>query len=77
MITSCGSEKMTVKIVDSFCEGKYFASEKLKKQDLDNLDEIRAIEKYKETIDKLTQHRVINQKEYKQCQVSAKDPQQD
>lgn len=68
MITSCGSENMTVKIVDSFCEGKYFSSEKLKKKDLDNLDEIRAIKKYKETINKLTQYRVTNQKEYKQCQ---------
>ncbi len=67
MITSCGSKKMTVKIVDSFCEGKYFAPEKLKKKDLDNLDEIRANNKYKETIDKLTQYRVVNQKEYKQC----------
>ncbi|MBM5782931.1 MAG: hypothetical protein FJ368_05885 [Pelagibacterales bacterium] len=68
---------MTVKIVDSFCEGKYFASEKLKKKDLDNLDEIRANEKYKETIDKLTQYRVINQKEFKQCQNLVKNQPKD
>lgn len=67
MITSCGSKKTSVKIVDSFCEGKYYPQSQLNKFDFDNLNEIRANTKHKVTIDKLTQHLTINEKEYKQC----------
>lgn len=69
MITSCGSEKISVKIVDSFCDGKYYPQKELNKQDFDNINEIRSSNpKYKVTIDKYNRHLTINEKEYKQCQ---------
>lgn len=68
MITSCGSKKISVKIVDSFCKGKYYPQKELNKQDFDNINEIRHNPKYKVTIDKYNRHLTINEKEYKQCQ---------
>ena len=67
MLTSCGSQKISVKIVDSFCEAKYYSQNQLNKKDFVNLSEIRSNEKYKLTIDKLTQQLTINEKEFKQC----------
>lgn len=67
MITSCGSRKTSVKIVDSFCEGKYFAQTDLLKSDFDNFAEIRANEKHRESIDKLLRNLTVNEKELKQC----------
>jgi hypothetical protein len=67
MLTSCGSQKISVKIVDSFCETKYYPQNQLNKQDFVNLSEIRTNEKHKFTIDKLTQQLTINEKEFKQC----------
>lgn len=72
MLTSCGSKKISVKIVDSFCEAKYYPQTQLNKNDFNNLAEIRANEKHKITIDKFTQHLTINEKEFKQCQNLAK-----
>lgn len=66
---SCGSKQISVKIVDSFCEGKYYPQKTLVKQDFQNISEIRANQKHKETIDKLIQQLVINEKEFKQCQI--------
>ena len=72
MLTSCGSPKTSVKIVDSFCEGKYFSQSDLLKSDFDNFAEIRANEKHKVSIDKLIRNLTVNEKEFKQCQNSAK-----
>jgi len=68
MLTSCGSRKTYVKIVDSFCEGKYFAQTDLVKSDFDNFAEIRANKKHKESVDKLLRNLTVNEKEFKQCQ---------
>lgn len=65
MIISCGSKKISVKIVDSFCEGKYY-SETFNKQDIENIKRIKA--SYPDTADKLIRPRVVNEKEYKQCE---------
>lgn len=68
MLTSCGSEKISVKIVDSFCESKYYPQKELTKKDLDNLDKMRADKEYQLTLDKLISHLTVNEKEYQQCQ---------
>lgn len=67
MITSCGSEKISVKIVDSFCDGKYYSQTELTKKDFDNIDKIRSNKEFRETIDKYNRHLTINEKEKKQC----------
>lgn len=72
MLTSCGLRKTSVKIVDSFCEGKYFAQTDLVKSDFDNFNEIRANQTHRESIDKLLRNLTVNEKEFKQCPNLAK-----
>jgi hypothetical protein len=68
MITSCGSKQTSVKIVDSFCEGKYY-HQKLVKQDFVNFAEIRANKTHRITVDKLTQQLTVNEKEFGKCKI--------
>lgn len=68
MLTSCGSKKISVKIVDSFCQGKYYPQTGLNKNDFEVINKIRSDKEYQITLDKLISHLTVNEKEYKQCQ---------
>lgn len=76
-ITSCGSKQTSVKIVDSFCEGKYYPQTNLVKKDFDNFSKIRANQDFSDSLDKLLQNLTINEKEFKQCPNLAKDQPKD
>lgn len=68
-----GCNKTSVKIVktDTFCEGKYEPLRNLNSNDFVVIDKIRKNESYKATIDKFINNITINEKEFKQCQISA------
>jgi len=56
-------------VISDFCSGRYYSiTEKgLKKADFDNIDKIRANNKFQKTMDKFIDYTTINEKEYKYC----------
>jgi len=67
--TLSGCAKTGVSIVksDTFCEGK-FNTQYLLESDYDNIDQIKAKNPlWKSTIDKLTDNKTLNEKEFDQC----------
>lgn len=76
MMTLAGCKTTSVQIVDSFCTGKYYPLT-LANKDFQCIIEIRKNESHKETIDSILKYITINEKEFKQCLVSAKDQPKD
>lgn len=75
MITSCSSNKSYVKIVDSFCEGKYYPIDfKKEKVHIENLKSMAASSQSgMKTIEIISAYIAINEKEYRECSISSEE----